>query len=128
MARYTLSKQERLSSLKDIDALFESGLSFSKYPLRLVWRTPIEDPVSPVRVMFSVPKKKFSNAVDRNRVKRVLRENYRLLKPDFYEKLPKNMPLHLGIMYTGKELPEHGIIQKSLSLALDRLITQIRKD
>jgi ribonuclease P protein component len=123
MVRFTLSKNERLSSLKEIDKLFLEGTSFTRYPLRYVWRES-NPSAYPVRVVFSVSKKKFSKAVDRNRIKRLTREGYRLLKPGLYAALPAGKSFHLGIVYIGKEMPELPAIQKSLSQALERLILQ----
>lgn len=128
MTRLTLSKQERLSSRKDIETLFESGQTLSKFPIRLFWLTRPETSVTPVSVMFSVSKKKFSKAVDRNRIKRLLRENYRLVKPGLYEAIPSQTHMLLGILFTGKELPAFEDIQKGLDVALERLVTLIRKE
>ena len=128
MARFTLSKIERLSSLKEIESLSTEGKSFVKYPIRLVWREVSDPRPSQVQAMFSVSKKKFSKAVDRNRIKRLMRESYRLLKPDFYLALPAGTSFHLGFVYTGNEILEFHDIQKSLSKALERLITQIRQE
>ncbi|HUR31874.1 MAG TPA: ribonuclease P protein component [Saprospiraceae bacterium] len=127
MARFTLSKQERLSSLKEIEILFAEGISLTKYPLRLIWRENSNGSDFPAQVMFSVSKKKFSSAVDRNRIKRLLRESYRLQKPDFYMALPEGRKFHLGLIYTGSEILDLDAIQKSLSQALERMITQCRQ-
>jgi|SRR5687768_7489579 len=127
MVRFTLSKQERLSSLKDIDFLFTEGKSLTKYPLRIVWRESTKPGKSPVRVMFSVSKKKFPRAVDRNRIKRLLRESYRQLKPDLYLSFTLETALDVGIIFTGKEMPELTLIQNSMAKALERLITQSRQ-
>ncbi len=78
--------------------------------------------------MFSVSKRKFSKAVDRNRIKRLLRENYRLVKPALFEAIPAETYILLGILFTGKELPAFEDIQKSLNVALERLVTLIRKE
>lgn len=124
MARFTLSKQERLSSLKEIERLFAEGKSLTKYPFRLVWSESLSESGFPVQVMFSVSKKKFSSAVDRNRIKRLMREAYRLWKPDFYQALPDGKTFNLGLIYTGNEILEFQTIQKSLTQALERMITQ----
>jgi len=127
MAQFTLSKQERLSSLKEIEVLFTEGKSLVSYPLRLVWREASNHGQIPVQVIFSVSKKKFSKAVDRNRVKRLMRESYKLLKPEFYLTLPADKSYHLGFVYTGTEILDFQAIQKGLSKALERWLTQIRK-
>ena len=128
MVRFTLSREERLSSLKEISALFEEGKSLTQYPLRLIWRKTGLQEAIPAKILFSVSKKKFPRAVDRNRIKRLMRESYRLLKPGFFEKLPNQSTFHLGLIYTGQEISELTTIQKSLAKSLDKLITQISKD
>ena len=127
MTRFTLSKQERLSSLKEIDALFKDGTAFSQFPFRVVWREAAATDV-PLKVVFSVSKKRFSRAVDRNRIKRLMRESYRLSKPALYKILPEGRYFQLGLIYIGKEILDFDSIQKGLSKALERLITQIRKE
>lgn len=76
---FGLKKEERLCSKKAIDALFAGtdSKSLSAYPIRAVFRHSAEPGV---RILVSVSKRRFHNAVDRNRVKRQLREAYRLNK------------------------------------------------
>lgn len=126
MTRYTLSKAERLSSLKAISQLFESGASLASGPIRLVWQKVegAEDTPS-VQVMFSVSKKKFSRAVDRNRIKRLMRENYRLRKPELFGHIDPTQRFHLAMLFTGNEMPDFALIQKSISGALDRWLKKI---
>ena len=76
---FTYSKLEKLKSRKTIDLLFSEGKSVSKYPLRLVY-APTEGANEKVVFGVSVSKKYFKNASDRNYLKRVLRECYRLNK------------------------------------------------
>ena len=73
-------KEERIVSNLLIETLFEKGnsQSLSAYPLRAVYlRTEHRKGCAPVQLLISVPKKKFKHAVDRNRVKRQIREAYR---------------------------------------------------
>ena len=76
----TFKKEERIVSNLLIETLFEKGnsQSLSAYPLRAVYlRTEHRKGCAPVQLLISVPKKKFKHAVDRNRVKRQIREAYR---------------------------------------------------
>src|SRR4030095_13009493 len=129
MKQFTLSKEERLSSRKEIELLFSEGQSLTCYPIRLVWR---ESPHpltadSPSQVMFSVSKKKMSKAVDRNRMKRLIKENYRLNKPEVYSSLPTGKSYHMAWIYSSDELLDFITIQKSVSTALERWIKKCRQ-
>ena len=127
MPRFTFSKDERLTSLKEIDKLFAEGKSITSQPLRLIWRP--SDSVQPgaarVKVMFAVMKKKFPHAVDRNRVKRLLRENYRMLKPDLFSEMKDERHYSIAFLFLGNELPKYDAIQKAMSNALQRWLKTI---
>ncbi len=127
MHRFTLSKDERLSSRKAIGLLFETGESIAVFPIRLVWKKvePEEVTTGPLQVMFSVSKKKFPRAVDRNRIRRLMREHYRLIKPALYERLGYGGQYHLALLYTGHEVPAFAAIQKSINGALERWLKNI---
>ncbi|WP_375561095.1 ribonuclease P protein component [Bernardetia sp. OM2101] len=88
----TFSKKERLSSVKDIEILFKKGKSLFVFPLKVVFipnkTEDITDKneqriISPPRLLISVSKRNFKKAVDRNRIKRQIREGYRLQKSEF---------------------------------------------
>ena len=87
----TFSKKERLSSVKDIETLFKKGKSLFVFPLKVVFipkkleETKEETEqkiIPPARLLISVSKRNFKKAVDRNRIKRQVREGYRLQKSD----------------------------------------------
>jgi ribonuclease P protein component len=103
----TLKKTERLKHESFIQRLFKEGKSFGAFPLRVVWIETENQafPIgAPVQVAFSVAKKNFKHAHDRNRIKRQLREAYRLQKePLFNHFLRENKRCFLMIMYVGKE-------------------------
>jgi ribonuclease P protein component len=106
-SRHTFKKKERLFIQKEMDFLFEKGASFVVYPLRVVYVE--KQPVSGAEaaVLISVPKKKFKRAVKRNRIKRLIREAYRLNKHLLLESLrAKEKGLLIGFLFVGNELPE----------------------
>lgn len=102
----TFTRAERLKSRKTIGSLFKGdGQSFMAYPLRVVW-IALPEPAasdSPAQVAISVSKRLFKTAVARNRIKRLIREAYRLNKAALYEKIPTDQPVALMLIYVGKE-------------------------
>jgi ribonuclease P protein component len=126
MKRYYFNKEERLCSIKLIEELYSQGSSFVLYPFRYVYKEIApQDP--PIQLVISVPKRKFKKAVDRNKIKRQVREVYRHSKADFvYPNLQeKNKSIHLLIIYTGNEIITTATIRKKLNLGLERLLTKI---
>ncbi len=122
--RPTLGATERLKREKDLNALFLSGKAHSFFPLRAVFvlaeRREGED--SPVRVCVSAPKKKFRRAHDRNRIKRLLREAWRVRKSALYEAVPPEKQLHLMLIFSGKELPDLETVSGAVEKAIPVLI------
>ena len=117
MSDFSFQRGERLKSRKEIERLFAAGSqAMMQYPLRLVWR-PLEQQRSafPVQFTVSVSKRKFKRAVDRNRVKRLIREAYRLRKHELYAGLPEDNP-QLGwmVIFIGKEIPEYRHVEKAM--------------
>lgn len=122
---YIQSKQfqkfERLSAKRSIAFLFEQGQSFVVPPLKIVWKIT-EEPQFPVTVLFSVPKKNFPVSPDRSRIKRLMRESYRLHKSDFIGAVAqKNLYLHVAFIFIGKQLPEYTSVEEKIISALKKL-------
>lgn len=118
---FSLGKSERLKSRKQIDALFESGKKITLFPFRLIYRT--EPGPGLIKAGFTVSSKNFPRAVDRNRVKRLTREGYRLRKHELENRVLKNKHLlHLFFIYTGKEILSCEEVALSLKQVLDKLI------
>ena len=120
--RYTFKKEEKLKSRKTIEQLFRDGRSFSVFPFRVLWKFTGTS-VAPVQTGFAVSSKHFKKAVDRNRIKRLMREAYRLQKNDLQNLLKQQQKqLAVFIIYVGNELPEYDLIFEKTLHVLNRLI------
>lgn len=118
LMRYTFGKNDKLKSKKLIEQLFSEGNSFTVFPLRLVYLpTEFGDDVV-VKCGVSVSKRYFKKAVDRNRIKRLLREAYRLNKDLYFN----NSTTHyaLMILYIGKEKPAFEHINTKMKVVLEK--------
>jgi len=104
--RSTFRKRERIASLKLIETLFGGGCSQSvaAFPLRAVYMLSERQPnEAPVQLLISVPKKRFKHAVDRNRVKRQVREAFRQHKDLLYPVVPETQRLLLAFIWLSDE-------------------------
>lgn len=99
--KFTLGKQERLKSRKLIEKLYKEGNSVKAFPLRMMFLQTAHTSDFPAQVGVSVAKRNFKKAPDRNRLKRLMRESYRLQKEIVYDNLDK--PYVFMISYIGKE-------------------------
>ena len=129
--RYTLGKTERLKSRKAIEQLFKSGKSFSAFPFRVVYSRQALDEkhVSNLQCAFSVSKKYFKKAVDRNRIKRLMREAYRLQKNELQVQLNRQKKsLYVFLMFTGNELPLYDVVVTKIDAVLKRLLKETHEE
>ena len=110
MGKFTFRKEERLSKEKNIQELFDKGSSFYLFPFK-VFFMPNPDPACAVhQVMISVSKRNFKRAVDRNLIKRRIREAYRLNK----DLLPARNKLCIAYIYSVKDILPSGQIHERL--------------
>jgi len=118
-----LGANERLKSRKAIDLLFKQGKSFSLFPFRVVYQKSAANSGEEIlQAAFSVSKRYFKKAVHRNRIKRLMREAYRLQKNELQQRLQQdNQQLIVFIMYTGNELPEHLLVMEKIAAVIKRL-------
>ena len=114
---FSLSKKEKLKSKKLFGELFDTGKSIREYPLKLLYlKTDYLDDI-PVKAGFVAPKKKFGSAVQRNRIKRVMREAYRLNKPLVFNNIEGNFAFLF--LYIGKQVPSFEDVEPSMKKVLE---------
>lgn len=122
----TFTKQERLRNKRHIARLFESGKAFLVYPCRVIF-FEVEDEEAAsqpatIEVLLSVPKRKVKKAVDRNRIKRLMREAYRTGKHGLLNYCDtKGIKLQLGLIYIGETRPRFSLINAKIKHLLKRL-------
>lgn len=92
---------ERMKLRKNIETLFQKGEAFSVFPFRVIHlRAIMNESVSyPIRVGISVPKKRHSKAVSRNKIKRLIKEAWRTSKSSLYQQLGDNQQIHCFLIY-----------------------------
>lgn len=130
MKQYTLRKNERLCSKRIIEQLFAKGERFVVYPFSVYWCVCDNDsiPDTQVQVLIGTSKRKFKKAVDRNRVKRLIRECYRLNKYKLYDVLSvKDKKIALSINYIHDKIKDYGSLEEKYVKMLNTLIAEIEQ-
>ncbi|MDR2139108.1 MAG: ribonuclease P protein component [Tannerella sp.] len=125
--RATFPKSERLAWKRHIDRLFAEGKSFVSFPLRVVY-LPVktESVAAAISVLVSVPKKKLRHAVDRNFVKRRIRESYRLRKQAVFRSFAgRDEMLLLAFLYLDAQKDAFAVIDAAMEKALATLQTTL---
>ena len=128
IASPTFKKRERIVSRKLIERLFSKGSSFSvsAFPLRIVvMETARTEDDVPVQVLVSVSKRHFKHAVDRNRVKRQVREAYRQHKQIVTEKVQQKQTLATAFIWLADELYESTVVEKSIKKLLGKVAERL---
>ena len=130
----TLHKAERLNRKKVIEKMFAGGSrSFSLFPLRVVW-LPVDELDAPVSILVSVSKRRFKRAVKRNRVKRRVREAYRLNKQPLLEIVGQaGCRVAIAFIYLSDRVADSEIIAERMRTALQRIgetlsMSKVRKE
>jgi len=120
MHLYRFPKKERLSRKKLWEAVFEKGTRIKAFPLMLCYLpAPLPEEVS-VQAGFAVPKRSFKKAVDRNRIKRLMREAYRLEKPGIFNNMQGKYAF--VFLYLGKKPADFKTVSQAMKAVLTKFM------
>jgi ribonuclease P protein component len=122
--KFSFRKDERLCSKKVIDKLFLEGKSVFSFPVKIVYLETQLQAKIPVQAAFTVGKRNFKHAVQRNLIKRRMREVYRLNKSKFYNELGEKQ-VAVFFIFTGKTIPEYKQIEASIKKGLKKLVSEL---
>ncbi len=121
--KQTFAKEERLYEKKLIDQLFKNGKSFFVFPFKVLYMPLTTDGQLLPKVLISAPKRNFKRAVDRNRIKRLMREAYRRNKSVLCgEEEGSRHQLLIGLIYTAKVEMDYVEIERKIILILQQLL------
>ena len=120
--QFTLGKNERLKSRKSIEQLFAQGKKIVVAPYRVLYISAEQSTNASLLFGTGVSAKNFKKAVDRNRIKRLTKEAYRLQKKPLQEKIKaNNVQLNLFFIYTAKEIAGYDEVYKKIGNILNKL-------
>jgi ribonuclease P protein component len=126
----TFGKHERLHSNRGIEKLFASGRRFNIHPMRVLWRVRKEEEgrSESAKILISVPKKSYSRSVDRNLIKRRIREAYRKNKFLLTIETGKDNSgsVELAFIYNGREIPEYHELEIKVISALQTIVESLK--
>jgi ribonuclease P protein component len=125
----TFKKEERLCNKSAIENLFSKGKNYFIYPLKVIWISTEQDIKYPAQILISVSKRNFKKAVDRNYIKRLIREAYRKNKYLLYNALDDNhKKLTFTIIYAAKDIIAYDDLERKMIQVLNQLIMEHEKD
>lgn len=127
--RYKHSKDERLKSRKSIKNLFDCGKIIYHYPYKVLFNFKENENTNYLaQIGISASKRNFKHAVDRNNIKRKIRESYRLNKHLLYNELKKrDQKLNFFVIYTAKQDLDFSVIHKEMKNLIVKIIDKMQQ-
>lgn len=123
---FSYNKQEKLKGRKLADGLFATGKSFTSFPVKVFYMLPTQPLDNCVKAGVGASSRNFKRAVDRNRVKRLLREAYRMEKLPLYQFLGEhNLQAAIFILYIDKVLPDFKLLKEKMPHIIKRLVKEL---
>jgi ribonuclease P protein component len=125
---FSYNKKEKLKSRKLLDQVFKEGKTFTVFPLKLFYLQPAEKMDFFIKTGVGVSGRNFKKAVQRNHVKRLLREAYRTEKTPLHNFLQQqNSQAVVFILYIDKTLPVFTTVKEKMPVALKRLVNALNE-
>lgn len=126
--KFSLPKAEKLKSRKTIEQLFQKGNSITLHPFRLLYSVSFSSSPASIKMGVAVSKKFFKKAVERNRIKRLLREAYRKNKLSLHEwAQQQSAEINIFIIYTSPSLPEWNWLELKVQQLLHKFIERLNE-
>ena len=124
---FSYNKTEKLKSKKQLDKIFESGKSFTFFPVKVFYDLSDEQD-NIIKTGVGVSSRHFKKAVQRNRIKRLLREAYRTEKQPLHVHLNNNnKQLSLFLLFVDKIMPQYDLLKTKMKLCIQRLIHELHE-
>lgn len=127
---FSYSAKEKLKSRKLLDELFASGKAFSIFPVKVIYKEVGDEFINfPVNAGVGASSHRFKKAVDRNRIKRLLRESYRLYKQPLLDfAIEHNKKIIIFLLFIDKAVPDQQTLHTKMPLIMDKLIKSLSEN
>jgi ribonuclease P protein component len=126
MKPFSYNKKEKLKSRTQLEAIFASGKSFSVFPVKVFFIETDATQTESIKAGVGVSARHFKKAVQRNRIKRLLREAYRLEKQKLYTQLTEQQKqIAVFFLYVDKEMPAFEVVREKMKDCLAKLQTKL---